>query len=145
MKEPPAIPLPDESAQRWWRPWEYLGWLILFGVGYKVVAALGLPIPTCPMREFVGIPCPFCGGTRSVSAALSLEFGEALLFNPLVFLGVMVFGVLLIASCFRPARVRRGVNQFVSLFDKRGWRTVAVVVLMANWVYLLVNGRFDTL
>jgi len=44
-----------------------------------VTALFGRP---CLLRSVTGVPCPFCGGTRSVVAAAGGAWLEALLLNP---------------------------------------------------------------
>jgi hypothetical protein len=47
------------------------------------------PPAACPLRSTTGIPCPFCGMTRAVVAAVHGHLGASLRFNPA--------GILLIA------------------------------------------------
>ncbi len=44
-----------------------------------------LPVPhvtTCPLRLVTGVPCPFCGMTRGVVAAVHGDVIGSLVFNP---------------------------------------------------------------
>ena len=43
-----------------------------------------LPSP-CPIRFFLGVPCPSCGLTRAARAAAHLDFHAATQFHPLWF------------------------------------------------------------
>ena len=56
---------------------------------------LGLP---CPFRNVTGMPCPLCGMTRSVTAAVHLRVGEAVAFNPAGVVAVVVAMTLLVAT-----------------------------------------------
>ena len=47
------------------------------------------PLP-CPLRTLTGIPCPLCGMTRAVSAAMHGDMVASLRFNP--------FGLLLVIA-----------------------------------------------
>ncbi|ROO90955.1 uncharacterized protein DUF2752 [Actinocorallia herbida] len=60
-----------------------------------VAAAHGVHDPgiICPFRALTGIPCPFCGGTTVFIELGSGHPVRALLANPLVFLGAIVFAV----------------------------------------------------
>lgn len=49
----------------------------------------------CPFRAATGLPCPACGSTRAVRAALAGDFGRSLYLNPLPFLLAGVGAVLL--------------------------------------------------
>jgi Protein of unknown function (DUF2752) len=56
----------------------------------------------CPMRTITGIPCPFCGMTRSVVAAAHGHLLQSLSFNPLG-IAVLAFAVVAIV---RPSLLR---------------------------------------
>ncbi len=82
------------------------------GVRLVATAILGgaivypiLPVhpATCPLRSTTGIPCPFCGMTRAVAAAVHGDIVGSLRFNPA---GVL-FAVLVVALLVRPRLVQR--------------------------------------
>ena len=86
-----------QAPQR--RPFRAIGglrWLIgyaAFGVGVSALyASTGFGFP-CPFRELTGWDCPFCGGTRLGSALLHGDVAAAFVYNPLVFVSLVV-GVL---------------------------------------------------
>ena len=45
----------------------------------------------CPLHQLLHLYCPFCGGTRVLSALPRLDFGAAISANPLVFLLIPLF------------------------------------------------------
>jgi hypothetical protein len=61
--------------------------------------------PPCPLRTFTGIPCPFCGMTRGVTALVHGHVSAAFSFNPGAFLIVSVAIVLLIAWRWQRVRI----------------------------------------
>jgi len=84
-----------------------------------------LPTPgvtTCPLRLVTGVPCPFCGMTRSVVAAVHGDFVSSLVFNP----GGIVIIALAIAL-LAAWRVRRVAIPVWALF----------VCFSALWAYQL--------
>ncbi|HVF70716.1 MAG TPA: DUF2752 domain-containing protein [Chthoniobacterales bacterium] len=115
----------------------------VFGGG-ALWLALGLPWPRCPFLEMSGYPCLTCGATRCTIAFAHGNFLHALGWNPLATVGLCALLVFdLYAASVLIARMPR--------FRTSGWRPgetkavrIAVVVLIAaNWVYLLANrGRF---
>jgi len=59
--------------------WLVLGCVGLVGIGLVLPFS---PIPPCPMLAVTGIPCPFCGMTRSVRSLASLDMGDSVRFHP---------------------------------------------------------------
>jgi Protein of unknown function (DUF2752) len=76
-----------------------------------VTAAVAHPLAPfspslCPLRATTGVPCPFCGMTRAVVAAVHGHVGRSLAFNPGGIVVLLVAAVLLV----RPgllSRIRR--------------------------------------
>jgi hypothetical protein len=65
-----------------------------FGIAVSgLYAATGFGFP-CPLRLLTGWECPLCGGTRLGSALLHGHIGQAFLYNPIVFIGLVVASVL---------------------------------------------------
>jgi hypothetical protein len=54
--------------------------------------------PVCLYHAVLGVPCPFCGITRSVYAFMHMQFAEAWAYNPLIF-GLFVWYILEIVDC----------------------------------------------
>jgi hypothetical protein len=76
-----ARPFPDARARA--------GRLQLVSLGLLAFAFLGVWNPVthpgprfCLMRNAVGVPCPLCGMTRAVVAAVHGHLGRSLAFNP---------------------------------------------------------------
>jgi Protein of unknown function (DUF2752) len=86
-------------------------------------------VPPCPLRTLTGIPCPLCGMTRGVTAAVHAEFGRALFLNPASIVAVVATVLLLIA--WRTKRVTIPV-----------WVIVVVLALMWSWqLFKYATGR----
>ncbi|MCD0450602.1 DUF2752 domain-containing protein [Actinocorallia sp. API 0066] len=68
---------------------------VMTAAALVVATAHGIHDPgiICPARALTGIPCPFCGGTTVFIELGSGHPVRALLANPLVFLGAIVFAV----------------------------------------------------
>jgi hypothetical protein len=98
----------------------------------------GAGLPPCFFRSLTGVPCPTCGGTRAALALAQGDVGAALRANPLVTvaLALLVGGGLVIGAL---ALAGRGVRRPGRV---PGWvRAALVVVLAANWFWLIVDGR----
>ena len=62
----------------------------------------------CVFRNVTGLPCPFCGGTRSVGSVLSGDLAEAWSFNPLGLVAVAFFSLALLNPNIYDNRGERG-------------------------------------
>ena len=77
--------------------------------GGMVAIAAGWPILpvhppiACPLRSLTGVPCPFCGMTRAVVAAVHGNILGSLAFNP----GGIIVLLLAVVAIFRPALLTR--------------------------------------
>jgi hypothetical protein len=67
----------------------------------------------CLFRNVTGLPCPFCGSTRSVGHILQGEFSAALYSNPLGYFGLAFLVVLFIS----PATIK-GTSDYLA---KKWW------------------------
>ena len=72
------------------------------------------PVPPCPLRTLTGIPCPLCGSTRGVIAAVHGDLGRAVTLNPASLI-VIVLAVMLVIG-WRVERVRVPVWLIVATF-----------------------------
>jgi hypothetical protein len=80
-----------------------------------VISATPLDVvPSCPLRTLTGIPCPLCGSTRGVIAAVHGHLGEALTLNPASLL-VLALAAMLVLG-WRVERVRIPVWGIVAVF-----------------------------
>jgi hypothetical protein len=79
------------------------------------------PSVACPLRAATGIPCPFCGMTRAVVAAVHGRVGASLAFNP----GGIFVLALAVVVLLRP--------QWLARLRLRWWSFA--VVFGALWVW----------
>jgi hypothetical protein len=78
------------------------------------------PPLACPLRSVTGIPCPLCGMTRAVVAALHGHLLDSLRFNPAGIVVVLV--ALALVAGLRLDRIR-----------PQPWVLVAMVALLWAW------------
>ncbi len=97
-----------------------------------------LPLPQCLFHSLTGLPCLTCGATRAAWQFLHGHFAASFAYNPLAFLcycGLLAYDIYALAVItLRAPRLRVGN---ISAGEKRVARTIAVVLLAANWLYLL--------
>jgi hypothetical protein len=68
----------------------------------------------CMFRNVTGLPCPFCGTTRSIGHILIGDFESALGLNPLGYVSLMFFIILLVT----PLTIKK-LSSYVA---ERWWR-----------------------
>ncbi len=129
-------PLPRSNASR---PLRQVAQSLALLLGLMVLARVALhfqlPLPGCPLREWTGVPCPFCGSTRAFAAMAGLDLVAALRLNPLVSFAALTAGVFWLWALVRgfdPAgRLRQRLGRGAV------WRWLLSVALLLNWLYLL--------
>lgn len=92
-------------------------------------------VTLCGVKALSGLPCPFCGGVRATAALGQGALLEAFAWNPAVTLlhaGMLTSGAALVLGR-TPPWLTPGRQRFV-------FRAV-VVILLANWLYLVAVGR----
>jgi hypothetical protein len=118
--------------------------VILIGsvAGFALAAvwfALRLPWPICYFHALTGLPCLTCGATRSAIACVHSQFLTAFSWNPLA---VIVYGGLVLFDLYAlvvvTTRARR-LRAYFGLGEKRIVRALAIILLLANWSYLLAH------
>jgi len=108
-------------------------WLALGSAALALSARLGRPVIVCPFRLLTGLPCPFCGGGRALTAAAEGDLLAAWLFNPLLVTVCAAFGVLL----FVRVVWGRAMRLEMSRRENRAFWLAGAGLLAANWAYVL--------
>jgi hypothetical protein len=110
--------------------------LFLFLPAFKVFTRVAEVIPIavgvrgqifCPFLSLSGLPCPFCGLTRSLTSLLDGDISQAIWFHPL---GPAFWGAVLFLGVARP---------FLALLRQKmllGIRPRAAVISMAVFVLI---------
>jgi hypothetical protein len=116
-----------------------LGAFAGFGLAVSgLYATTGIGFP-CPFRAITGWQCPFCGGTRLGSSLLHGHIGAAFLYNPAVFIGLIVatlLGVLWIIEALGGPKVRppRRVAERLARVHPTVWTLIIVAAAAAYTV-----------
>ena len=119
---------------------------IFGGIGLLAAAAVGLlrldriPLSLCVFKGLTGFPCPTCGSTRALGRLFALDFAGALAMNPFTTLvAVLVAGWAVADLVLLPRR--RVLDLEVPKPLGFALRVCALVLFLANWVYLVATGR----
>lgn len=103
----------------------------------RLVVNSDFALPTCGMRLLFGLPCLFCGGTRSLHALSNLDMVSSFRFNPLVLLLFVAS-----ASSFLKWLIH-GLFRRENVFSQRRFSSairihwLLLTLLLANWIFLL--------
>ena len=111
---------------------------ILFAARALAIRSSGFTVgpSLCMFRNITGLPCPFCGTTRSIGNILMGNFNDALNLNPLGYFS-LAFLVLLFIS---PSTIKSS-----SLYLAKKWWTLSqrnqilltVSLLATTWIFNL--------
>jgi hypothetical protein len=83
----------------------------------------------CMLLKLTGIPCPFCGGTRALSALAIGDFTAALRWNPLATFGFVSVLVSALVSLIRGRHLRFSQSRIQ-------WIVLGIIISL-NWLYLI--------
>ena len=119
---------------------------IFGGIGLLAAAAVWLlrldriPLTLCVFKGLTGLPCPTCGSTRVLGRLFALDFAGALAMNPFTTLGAVLVAGWAVADLALLLR-RRALDLDVPKRLGFALRVGALVLFLANWVYLIAAGR----
>jgi len=105
-----------------------------------IIIALKLPAMQCPFHSITGLPCLSCGATRALTCLQNGDISGLFYNNPL--LVIFCFG-LFFFSLFKVAEFIFKF-EFKLVFSRRfslAARMTAIVLIAANWLFLIVTGR----
>jgi hypothetical protein len=119
---------------------------IFGGIGLLAAAAVWLlrldriPLTLCVFKGLTGLPCPTCGSTRVLGRLFALDFAGALAMNPFTTLVTVLVAAWAVADLALLPR-RRALDLDVPRRLGFALRVGALVLFLANWVYLIAAGR----
>ena len=113
---------------------------VLAGAAVAVLHLDRLPIVLCAFKGLTGLPCPTCGSTRALGRLALFDLAGALRMNPLA---TLVFALVAAWALVDLALLpwRRALSLEVDRQLAWRLRIAALVLFLANWVYLLAVRR----
>jgi hypothetical protein len=101
------------------------------GLGCVFAAGFAVDFPLCPVAASTGQPCPGCGLTRALVAALQGEFTAAYHLHPLVFLLAPILGALLLLWLLETSPRYRAISRGASqALPKLAWTSLSLCLLL---------------
>jgi hypothetical protein len=111
--------------------------VIIFGI----LAIYKFTPPTvCVFHELTGYPCLSCGATRAADALFKGDFLDMFYFNPLIVVfcaGLFFFSLFKLLEFIFKFKLILRFSRKTAL----GARLLLVVIVAANWLFLIVSGR----
>lgn len=98
-----------------------------------------LPLPPCNMQQWLGLPCPTCGTSRTIRHLFAGEIWPAVQMSPGAVLGLILAGGFTLYAvtvvAFKLPRLRVAMKP-----RTRFWLLIgACTLLAANWVYVAIQ------
>lgn len=101
----------------------------------------------CLFKEITGIPCPGCGSTRAIISLFHGDVGQALWYNPMAVVLLVLFVFIAVYSVFDWILRKREPWHKESIYNKifhRRWPVwtivLAAIVTAANWYWNIKKG-----
>ena len=119
---------------------------IFLGMGLLIALAVGLlhldrlPFTLCTFKAVTGLPCMTCGTTRTLGLLFRGDLAHARSMNPLATvagIGLAAWGLGDLWLLRRQAALGLEVDPSA----RRFLRVAAVLLVAANWAYLIASGR----
>lgn len=106
---------------------------------YVLYLVKQIPRIPCVFKTLTGFPCPTCGATRVVRSLFQFDILSAFLWNPLLFLGGIVF-VAWVFYGFYMLFSGKKVQVILTEKENRLLRWGVVALFFINWIYLAAAG-----
>jgi hypothetical protein len=118
----------------------FLGIGLLFALAVGILHLDRLPFTICTFKAITGLPCMTCGTTRTLGLLFRGDLAHALSMNPLATvagIGLTAWGLADLWLLRRHAALGVETAPAARLF----LRVTAIVLVAANWAYLISAGR----
>jgi hypothetical protein len=113
---------------------------VVAGSAVAVLHLDRLPVVFCVFKAITGLPCPTCGSTRALGRLAAFDLAGALTMNPLATLAAALVAAWALVDLVLLAR-RRALSLDVDRSLAGRLRLGALLLFLANWVYLLAARR----
>lgn len=129
-----SIPPLLEQAPRAKTPLLAVGVVIGLTALARLSEFLPFPLYRCSFKSLTGLPCAFCGGTRSLRALSHFEVAEAFWLNPFVLIAALGLFAWLVVWAVLPRAV---TDQWLETLKRRSWGKWIVLLALLNWIFVI--------
>jgi len=113
--------------------------LAVLGTAAAVAPGLSDGPVLCPFRRATGLPCPSCGLLRSARSLIEGDVARAFAVNPMDAVLLMVAPLVAALMLVTNRRGGPALRVDASPPERRACWTILVVVVAANWAYVLAT------
>ena len=119
-----------------------MGWAIIGAISLQVgLVVMGLPGWQCPVRHYLGVPCPGCGLSRSIEAFLHGDWGTSFTTHAFGLFFLLAIGILIFVNLL-PSNYRHQVIEQVKSFERKTHFTgIFLICLVLYWLIRMVFYR----
>ena len=118
----------------------FLGIASLLALAVGVLHLDRLPFTLCTFKAITGLPCMTCGTTRTHGLLFRGDVAHALSMNPLATVAAIGLAAWGLGDLWL-LRQQAALGLAVDPTARRFLRVTAIVLVAANWAYLIANGR----
>jgi hypothetical protein len=133
MEAPVNIPPIIRPRRRSTEPAMFFAFVLGAIVVAMLMGYLGIGFPQCSFKRITGLPCAFCGGTRSLRAIGHFHFAQAFWLNPLVTVSAFVAAVSALFWAVTPQRF----DQSIAKLKKLPLVAIGLALVALNWIFVL--------
>ena len=98
----------------------------------------------CLIKQSTNIPCPSCGTSRSILSISHGEFSEALLWNPLGYISLLIMIIsplwILIDWFSNKTTFFKAYQNIEYQFKKPIIYIPSIILILANWIWNILKG-----
>ncbi len=120
-----------------------------FGIVFGGIALLALCVarffpflnflPSCPFHDCIGLPCPACGASRSITYLSQGNVFLSIASNPLIAFCLVIAILFFLHSIFTLMLHIPGLNVHLSARTKSIVKICVLLLVLLNWYYLIAT------
>jgi hypothetical protein len=119
-----------------WLALGIMGTLSALFVGARLLRNCPIPLPECPLKAHLGIPCATCGLTRCVMALSQGRWAEGFHWHPVA----VILGLMAPLAILWDLRRAWSGRAYPPLPESLAWRLGVAGFLAGTWLLQVVRG-----
>lgn len=96
-------------------------------------------LPSCPLHDCMGLPCPACGASRSITYLSQGNVFLSITANPLIAFCIIIAILFFLYSVFSLMLHIPGLNVQLRARTKNILKICVLLLVLLNWYYLIAT------